>query len=271
MAWSPSWAKHAAWCPLPWTFLPSLDCASSATRPAGGQFRNLNWLKCKLPKIYFLLALLHEAAHHGDQWGPELTCGQELQESPSLCLWFVIVCSLWTAGTWSPERWLRVVLSSSVVLLLLLFALPVCPSTPIFAITSPLCSPGILAILHHLLQNDARTGGEEGWEGEMSLELVDFSLRNAGLEVVAGIWIGTLHKGGNLSALANKAVNVKNISERVTPMEVCRAFRASVIHLFWFLVCKAFLKFNNKNATEEPLFVPCKLMYSTNWYYFSIH
>lgn len=81
----------------------------------------------------------------------------------------------------------------------------------------------------------------------MSLELADFSLRSACLgDVVAGVLIGTLHKGDNLSALANKAVNVKNTSESTTPVKVCRAFRTSVVHLFWFLVWKAFLKANIK-------------------------
>lgn len=111
---------------LPCTFLPSLSCASSVTRPAGRQLRKLNWLKRNLPQIYFLLALLHEAAHHGDRWEPGLTCGQEQQESPWLYLQPVLLCRLWTAGVWPPERWLRVFLSS---LAILLSALPACPPT----------------------------------------------------------------------------------------------------------------------------------------------
>lgn len=62
---------------------------------------------------------------------------------------------------------------------------------------------------------------------------------------MADLRIGTLHKGDSLSALAN------NTSESATHMEVRRIFRASVFHLFWFLVCKAFLKFNNKKFNRR--------------------
>jgi len=86
----------------------------------------------------------------------------------------------------------------------------------------------------------------------MSLEFVDFSLRNAGLgHAVAGVRIGSLHKGDYLSALANKAVNVKDTSESATPVEIYRAFRASIVHLFWFLVWKAFFNFNNKTCNRR--------------------
>lgn len=177
MAWSPSWAKHAASCnpAPPCTFLPSLGCASSVTRPAGRQLRKLNWLKRNLPKIHFLLALLHEAAHHGDRWEPELTCGQQQQESPSLYLWLVSLCSLRTAGVWPPERWLHVFLSSPAVLL---SALPAClpalllhDSCLVLAIASPLCFPGTLAILHRFLKSAAQTGGERRRDGKVKRAL----------------------------------------------------------------------------------------------------
>lgn len=177
MAWSPSWAKHAAGCgPAPLcTFLPSLGCASFVSRPAGRQLRKLNWLKCNLPKMYFLLALLHEAAHHGDQWEPELTCGREQQESPSLYLRLMLWCSLGTAGVWPPEKWLHVFLSSPAVLLC---ALPVCTSTLplhdpclVLAVTSPFCSPDTLAVLHRFLQSAAQTGGERRRDGKVKWAL----------------------------------------------------------------------------------------------------
>lgn len=82
---------------------------------------------------------------------------------------------------------------------------------------------------------------------------------------MADLRMGTLHKGDNSSALANTA------SESTTHMEVCRVFRASEFHLFWFLACKAFLKFSNKKLTAELLFGPHKLMISAKWYYFTIH
>lgn len=173
MVWSPSWPKHTASCSPapPCTFLPSLGCASFVTRPVWRQLRKLNWLKRNLPNIYFLLALLHEAAHYGDQWEPEFTCGQEQQESILLYLQLVLWCSLQTAGV-SLERWLHVFLRSPAVLLLL-SALPACPSTLllhdlclVLAITSPFCSLGSLAILRCLLQSAAQTGGERRRNGK---------------------------------------------------------------------------------------------------------
>lgn len=64
---------------------------------------------------------------------------------------------------------------------------------------------------------------------------------------MANVGIGTLHEGDSSSAVANTA------SESTALMEVCRRFGALEFHLFWFLACKAFLKFNNKKLTAELL------------------
>lgn len=193
MACSPIWAKHTAVCSLapPCTFRLFLSCASSVTRPAGKQFRKLNWLKCSFSKIFFLLPLLHEAALHRDWWEPELTCGQEQQEGPLLYLWLVQPPYTTSVACWKVSASISKQLCCLPAL---------CISCRTLHIVTALPLPGFSNHLYPLLPwhlcnsplpsaKCCQTGWESSRGGETCLELEDFDLRNAGLgDVVAGIY-----------------------------------------------------------------------------------